>query len=75
MQQKYAPIQARRRDIPYYRNSEITQKSPNNFQAESQEVNPFQIAVNAETVGNNNNSGTSSTTQATSNVTLERSRT
>lgn len=38
-------------------------------------MNPFQIAVNGETIGNNNNSGTSSTTQATSNVTLERSRT
>ena len=69
--QKQLPSQSRRRDIPYFRNSASTQKSPTNLQSEH-EVCPFQMPC-SDLLLRTNNSGHS--TQATSNVTLERAKT
>ena len=77
------PSAARRRDIPYFRNSAVSSKNGTSDKegklTKTEESNPFTLAIDSsnknQPANNSGNSSTTQATQATSTVTLERSRT
>lgn len=80
------PSAARRRDIPYFRNSAVSSKAGTSNSGttegkltKTEESNPFALAIDSSNknhpANNSGNSSTTQATQATSTVTLERSRT